>query len=57
MQVAQLGGPALAGVLIATVDLAWVYAFDLATFAGEHGIARKKAEDEAWAARAAQAAQ
>jgi len=33
MQVAQLGGPALAGVLIATVDLAWVYAFDLATFA------------------------
>jgi MFS family permease len=33
MQVAQLGGPALAGILIATVDLAWVYAFDLATFA------------------------
>ncbi len=33
MQVAQLGGPALAGVLIATVDLAWVYAFDLVTFA------------------------
>ena len=33
MQVAQLGGPALAGVLIATVDLDWVYAFDLATFA------------------------
>ena len=33
MQVAQLGGPALAGVLIATIDLAWVYAFDLATFA------------------------
>jgi MFS family permease len=32
-QVAQLGGPALAGVLIATIDLAWVYAFDLATFA------------------------
>ena len=30
---AQLGGPALAGVLIATIDLAWVYAFDLATFA------------------------
>jgi MFS family permease len=33
MQVAQLAGPALAGILIATVDLAWVYAFDLATFA------------------------
>ena len=33
MQVAQLGGPALAGVLIASIDLAWVYAFDLATFA------------------------
>jgi MFS family permease len=32
-QVAQLGGPALAGVLIASVDLTWVYAFDLATFA------------------------
>jgi MFS family permease len=33
MQVAQLGGPAVAGVLIASVDLAWVYAVDLATFA------------------------
>ncbi|MEV4703653.1 MFS transporter [Actinoplanes sp. NPDC049316] len=33
MQVAQLGGPALAGVLIASVDLALVYAFDLVTFA------------------------
>jgi MFS family permease len=33
MQIAQLGGPALAGILIATIDLAWVYAFDLATFA------------------------
>jgi MFS family permease len=33
MQVAQLGGPALAGLLIAAVDLAWVYAFDLLTFA------------------------
>jgi MFS family permease len=33
MQVAQLGGPALAGVLIASVDLVWVYAFDLVTFA------------------------
>ncbi|MCX4474750.1 MFS transporter [Micromonospora sp. NBC_01655] len=33
MQVAQLGGPAVAGVLIASVDLAWVYAIDLATFA------------------------
>jgi MFS family permease len=31
--VAQLAGPALAGLLIATVDLAWVYAIDLATFA------------------------
>ncbi|GAA0793926.1 MFS transporter [Spirilliplanes yamanashiensis] len=33
MQVAQLGGPAVAGILIASVDLAWVYAVDLATFA------------------------
>jgi MFS family permease len=33
MQVAQLGGPAVAGILIASVDLAWVYAFDLLTFA------------------------
>lgn len=33
MQLAQLAGPGLAGILIATVDLAWVYAFDLATFA------------------------
>ncbi|GLY26335.1 MFS transporter [Micromonospora sp. NBRC 101691] len=33
MQLAQLGGPGLAGILIATVDLAWVYAFDLLTFA------------------------
>jgi MFS family permease len=33
MQVAQLGGPALAGILIASLDLAWVYAFDLLTFA------------------------
>jgi MFS family permease len=32
MQVAQLGGPALAGLLIAAVDLQWVYAFDLLTF-------------------------
>ena len=33
MQVASLGGPAVAGILIASVDLAWVYAIDLATFA------------------------
>jgi MFS family permease len=33
MQVAQLGGPALAGILIAGFDLAWVYALDLLTFA------------------------
>ncbi|HEV7964312.1 MAG TPA: MFS transporter [Actinoplanes sp.] len=33
MQIAQLGGPAVAGILIATINLAWVYAFDLATFA------------------------
>jgi MFS family permease len=33
MQVAQLSGPAIAGVLIASIDLAWVYAIDLATFA------------------------
>ncbi|MBU2667639.1 MFS transporter [Actinoplanes bogorensis] len=32
MQVAQLGGPALAGLLIASIDLAWVYAIDLLTF-------------------------
>ncbi|MEU4238836.1 MFS transporter [Actinoplanes sp. NPDC026619] len=32
-QIAQLGGPALAGLLISAVDLAWVYAFDLLTFA------------------------
>nr|AEE65510.1 integral membrane protein [uncultured bacterium BAC AB649/1850] len=32
MQVAQLGGPALAGILIASIDLTWVYAIDLATF-------------------------
>ncbi|GAA2618769.1 MFS transporter [Paractinoplanes durhamensis] len=32
-QVAQLGGPAVAGLLISAVDLAWVYAFDLLTFA------------------------
>jgi MFS family permease len=33
MQVAQLGGPAVAGVLIASAGLGWVYALDLATFA------------------------
>lgn len=32
-QVAQLAGPGLAGLLIASVDLAWVYAADLGTFA------------------------
>ena len=32
-QIAQLGGPALAGLLISAFDLAWVYAFDLLTFA------------------------
>nr|WP_245712974.1 MFS transporter [Micromonospora nigra] len=32
MQITQLAGPALAGVLIASVDLVWVYAVDLATF-------------------------
>lgn len=31
-QIAQVGGPALAGLLISVVDLAWVYAFDLLTF-------------------------
>ncbi len=31
-QVAQLGGPALAGILIASVSLTWVYTFDLLTF-------------------------
>ncbi|MBX6354867.1 MAG: MFS transporter, partial [Micromonosporaceae bacterium] len=33
MQLAALGGPSLAGVLIATTGVAWVYAIDLATFA------------------------
>jgi hypothetical protein len=33
MHIASLGGPALAGVLIASVGLSWVYAIDLATFA------------------------
>ncbi|MFB9237061.1 MFS transporter [Plantactinospora siamensis] len=33
MNVVSLAGPALAGVLIASVDLGWVYALDLATFA------------------------
>jgi MFS family permease len=33
MQIAQLAGPAIAGLLIASVDMAWVYAVDLATFA------------------------
>jgi MFS family permease len=33
MQLASLGGPSLAGVLIATTGVAWVYAIDLATFA------------------------
>jgi len=33
MQIASLGGPAVAGVLIASLGLAWVYAIDLATFA------------------------
>ncbi|GAA3769619.1 MFS transporter [Plantactinospora mayteni] len=33
MQLAQLGGPAVAGLLIASVDMPWVYAVDLGTFA------------------------
>ncbi|MEN3614093.1 MFS transporter [Plantactinospora sp. ZYX-F-223] len=33
MQIAQLGGPAVAGLLIASVDMPWVYAVDLGTFA------------------------
>ncbi|WP_436524544.1 MFS transporter [Actinoplanes sp. HUAS TT8] len=33
MQFSQLIGPSLAGILIATLDLAWVYTFDLLTFA------------------------
>lgn len=31
-QAAQIGGPTIAGVLIASTHIAWVYAFDLATF-------------------------
>jgi MFS family permease len=33
MNVASLAGPALAGVLLATLPLAWVFAIDLGTFA------------------------
>lgn len=33
MQIAQLAGPAIAGLLIASIDMAWVYAVDLGTFA------------------------
>ncbi|MDW5324321.1 MFS transporter [Plantactinospora sp. KLBMP9567] len=33
MQIAQLGGPAVAGLLIASVGMPWVYAVDLGTFA------------------------
>jgi MFS family permease len=33
MNVASLAGPAVAGVLLASVDIAWVFAIDLATFA------------------------
>jgi MFS family permease len=33
MQFSQLIGPSLAGILIASFDLAWVYLFDLLTFA------------------------
>lgn len=33
MQLAQLGGPGIAGILIATVDLAWVYAINMTTLA------------------------
>jgi MFS family permease len=33
MNIASLGGPAIAGILLSQVDLAWVYGIDLATFA------------------------
>jgi len=33
MNVASLAGPAIAGVLLASVDIAWVFAIDLGTFA------------------------
>ncbi|MFB6395030.1 MFS transporter [Polymorphospora lycopeni] len=33
MQVAQLGGPGVAGILIASVDLTWVYAITMGTLA------------------------
>jgi MFS family permease len=33
MTVSSLAGPAIAGILLATVDIAWVFAIDLATFA------------------------
>ncbi|GAB4046244.1 MFS transporter [Catellatospora paridis] len=32
-QIAQIAGPTLAGLMIANFDVAWVFAFDLATFA------------------------
>ncbi|MCX6019616.1 MAG: MFS transporter [Chloroflexi bacterium] len=34
MQIAQIGGPALCGLLIGTVDIGWVYAVNAATFLG-----------------------
>jgi MFS family permease len=33
MNIASLAGPAIAGLLLANVDIAWVFAIDLATFA------------------------
>ena len=33
MNIASLAGPAIAGILLATVDIAWVFAIDLGTFA------------------------
>ncbi|GAA1362202.1 MFS transporter [Catellatospora chokoriensis] len=32
-QIAQIAGPTLAGLMIANLDVAWVFGFDLATFA------------------------
>lgn len=49
-QVAQIAGPTLAGLMIANLDVAWVFGFDLATFAVSllcFGLVRAVAPPEA----------
>ncbi|GAA1400280.1 MFS transporter [Catellatospora coxensis] len=49
-QVAQIAGPTLAGIMIANWDVAWVFGFDLATFAVSlicFGLVRAVAPPEA----------